>query len=84
MDGYFIFTIEVRDSRKCFYFHIFLLFMKAICVFSAPENHTDLATVQVFIITDENRVELTFENPLAVVIGLQDIVNYFRLYVKFC
>lgn len=41
----------------------------------APENHTDTATVQVFIITDSNRVELTFENPLDAVINLQDTVQ---------
>lgn len=42
---------------------------------SAPESHTDTATVQVFLITDANRVELTFENPLTAVITLQDTVQ---------
>lgn len=43
--------------------------------FSAPENHTDIATVQIFIITDANRVELPFENQLGTVIALQDTVQ---------
>lgn len=54
--------------------------ISSICIklknfFLAPENHTDTAKVQVFIITDANRVELTFENPLGTVIALQDTVT---------
>lgn len=77
MDGYFVFTVQVTDSRNLSTMKQKNLFL--ISAFSAPEEHTDTASVQVFIITDSNRVELTFENPLSAVIRLQDTVNFVKL-----
>lgn len=42
---------------------------------SAPENHTDSTLVQIYIVTDENRVEFTFQNTLNTVVALQSSVR---------
>lgn len=45
---------------------------------SAPENHTDATLVQIYIVTDDNRVEFTFENNLNTVVSLRSTVGQLK------